>query len=83
MRYTLRNKNKIEDAYDKSILKRIDKSLKVHFGRNKEIELHQVGDDKYKTLIVDDAGHSFNIISFYVIKKKYDVYTLAFNEFIG
>lgn len=38
---------------------------------------------EYPVLSINDAGHSFNLIAFYVLKKQYDVYKLAFKEFIG
>ena len=81
MRLALRNQKKIASAYSPEILERILKSLKKQFSDNKSLDVH---DGKpYPTLIIDDCGHTCALIAFYVIQIKYDVYNLAFKEFIG
>lgn len=81
MRYALRNQNKIEAAYPGTI-GRILNSLSSHFTPEREIVPMESGEE-FPIIIVDDVGHSMNMISFYVIEIKYDVYRLAFKEFIG
>ena len=88
MRWALRNQEKIKAYFEEDgdkILKRIKDSLDKEFSSYPDVEQHieVVEDEPYPILNVDDAGHSFNTIDFYVIKKQYDVYTLAFKEFIG
>ena len=86
MRYALRNQHKITEAYSPEILKRIIKSLDVFFSGATSLHTnihHDGGIDKYPTLIIDDAEHTTNTIVFYIIGSKYDVYRLAFKEFIG
>jgi len=86
MRYSLRNQSKISAAYSPEVLKRIIDSLDEFFKNNESIsscDAMLIGDDEFKTLLIDDAGHSTNMIAFYIIDTKYDVYNLAFKEFIG
>lgn len=86
MRYALRNQHKIAAAYSSEMLKRIVEPLNSYFKSHEsmpESDCKQLGDEPYKTLIISDAGHSTNLIAFYVIGIKYDVYRLAFKEFIG
>ena len=88
MRWVLRNQEKIKAYFEENgdkILKRIKDSLDKEFSTYLDIEQHieVVEGEPYPILNVDDAGHSFNTINFYVIRKQYDVYTLAFIEFVG
>ena len=85
MRYALRNQHKIAKAYSNQVLKRIIRSLDLYFGKktNLDNDTKLIEGDKYKTLFIDDIEHSTNIIAFYIIEQKYDVYRLAFKEFIG
>lgn len=82
-RYTLRNKEKIAQAFDQAYLSRMVSSLDSHFSDSKEIEEHDSGDNRYNMILVDDIGHSVNMFEFYIIKKTYDVYLLAFKGIIG
>lgn len=87
MRYTLRNQEKIKshfEPYGEETLNRINESLKNAFSSN-DIEnyIDNWENEPYPILCIDDIGHSFNMIAFYVLKKQYDVYNLAFKEFIG
>lgn len=83
MRYSLRNKHKIEQAYGKSMLERIIQSLDKHFTGLNELGERRIEGDRYDVIFVADAGHTVNDIVFYVTGKKYDVVNLAFKEFIG
>ena len=83
MRYTLRNKTKIVAAYDLTLYNRMTKSLDKHFADYKEIEAIEIEGDDYKTILVDDIGHTVNMFAFYLIRKTFDVYNLAFKESIG
>ena len=80
-RYALRNQEKIKNELGEDILKRIIKSLDVGF--EKPLLIREYEGERYPILTVNDAGHSVNILDFYVIGKEYDVYKLAFKEFIG
>lgn len=81
MRYALRNQQKIEAAYP-GMLKRILDSLKSHFENHESIEIDDSG-EQYPLIIISDVGHTVNMISFYVLEIRFDVYRLAFKEFIG
>lgn len=87
MRWSLRNQWKIKEyfePYGDEMLNRIKKSLNDAFS-NKNIDsyIDNIENEPYPVLCINDAEHSFNMIAFYVISKKYDVYNLAFKEFIG
>lgn len=88
MRFALRNQEKIKAHFEPNgdeILNRIKESLKNAFSSYDDIEkyIDDLENEPYPILCIEDVGHSFNMIAFYVIKKKYDVYNLAFKEFIG
>ena len=85
MRYALRNQAKIKSALGEDLLQRILESLKQGFelwGDDIDKQIESVDGHPYP-LTLDDAGHSSNVIVFYVVKKQYNVYTLAFKELIG
>lgn len=88
MRWSLRNIDKIKKYFEphgEEILNRLEQSLNEAFLRYKNIDacIDNVENEPYPVLFIDDAGHSFNMVSFYVVSKQYDVYNLAFKEFIG
>lgn len=83
MRYALRNQSKILDKFDQKYLDRIIRSLDAHFKSYKEIEEIESKGERYPIIHVDDVGHTVNMFEFYVIKKIYDVYNLAFKGIIG
>ena len=89
MRYALRNQQKIKahfEPHGQEILDRIIMSLNIHFEKEDPITEHAEeleSGEKYRTLIINDEGHTCACISFYILEIKYDVCRLAFNEFIG
>lgn len=86
MRFALRKQKKISEKLGKDLLDRILLSLQKafdHYGDRIDDQIEEVEGYPYPILTINDAGHSFNLISFFVIRKQYDVYTVAFREFIG
>lgn len=88
MRWALRNQDKIKtyfEPFGDDVLTRIKESLNKEFAENKDVEKHieKVDGHPYPILTINDTGHTFGIIMFYVIKKSYDVYLLAFKEFVS
>jgi len=82
MRYTLRNQKKIINAVGEKAFNNIRKSLIVEFKKTEQ-DIKRIGNNKYDTLMINDENHTCGLISFFVISKKYDVYKLAFKEFIN
>ncbi len=86
MRWALRNQEKIKAYFEEDG----DKFLKgsriawiKKFSTYPDVEPHieVVEGEPYPILNVDDAGHSFNTIDFYVIKKHNTTFThLAFKR---
>ena len=83
MRYILRNQDKIAASIGEDLLKRIVKSLEAEFNGRENHDIKTIEGEKLPLLLINDAGHSFNMITFYVVNETFDVYLLAFNEFIG
>lgn len=83
MRYALRNQDKIAKAFGDDVLKRIIDSLDDYFKTAKKIESFQIGNELYETMMINDIGHTVNVIAFYIVEVKFDVLRLAFKEFIG
>lgn len=88
MRWALRNQDKIKKHFEPDgdeILDRLKNSLKEAFLTYENIEefIEYWENEPYPVLCIGDAGNTSNSVAFYVIKKQYDVYTLAFKEFIG
>jgi hypothetical protein len=66
------------------MIERILKSLDKYFSEHSDLKGCDFGnEDGYQLIYVSDIEHTVNIIIFYVLSKKYDVYNLAFKEFIG
>ena len=80
MRYALRNQDKIEKAFPNKI-KCIIKSLDEHFNHGNEVVPIESGEE-YPIIIISEIGHPTNMIAFYIIEIKFDVYRLALKEFI-
>lgn len=83
MRFALRNKKKIIDAFDETYHNRMVASLKAHFIQNETIEEHKNDQDKYAITIVSDLENTDGMFIFYVIRKTYDVYLLAYKTFVS
>lgn len=83
MRYALRNQTKIKESLGDDLLLRILESLKQAFILWGDNITEIVEGQPYPILTIGDAGHTCNLVAFYVISKKYDVYKLAFKEFVG
>lgn len=86
MRFALRNRTKITDALGEEAVHRIEKSLTQHFAQPpalNPIPIKVAKEQPYPLLLVDDAEAEGHQIALYIIKKQYDVYTLAFKEFIN
>ncbi len=81
-RFTLKNQKKIQQAYSKKMLSRIMQSLKEYFDIG-NIETISIENENREIILISDAGHTSNMIAFYVLSKTFDVYNLAFKEFIG
>ena len=82
MRYALRNQDKIENAFPgltKSIIASLDKA----FSGSRDMQVEAEKHEKYPIILIDDTGHPTGMIAFYIIKTRYDVYHLAFKEFIN
>lgn len=82
-RYALRNQHKIKAAYSQATLNRIIKSLDEYFIEGKKIEIKNIDGDPYPVIWINDIGHTCGLIIFYVTKKIWNVYNLAFKEFIN
>ena len=83
MRYSLRSKDKIAAAFSAAILDRIIKSLDDHFKSSISIDITKQEGERYPLLIINDSGHTTNMIVFYIVGSKFDVVNLAFKEFMG
>ena len=82
MRYALRNQSKIREKLGVDLLARIILSLDQAFEKRLELDLIEESGEPYPKIIINDAGHTCGCISFYVVCIKYDVWKLAFCEFI-
>lgn len=85
-RYALRNKDKIKAHFEpkgQEVLNSIIKALNEHF-ENTELENFQFidgGVSKFKCLQITCKSHK--AIKFHVIEVKFDVFRLAFKEFVN
>lgn len=84
-RFALRKQKKIKKELGNDLLKRMLDSLNEAFSTYSNIEDHikPWEGESYSILSIGDSGHTSNMVAFYVIRKRFDVYTLAFKEFIG
>ena len=85
MRFALRKQQKIKVAFSEKTLNRILDSLTQYFKYIQTIEtdIKQDPNSKYNLLAINDIGHTCGIVVFYIISTRYDVYNLAFKEFIN
>jgi hypothetical protein len=83
-RYSLRNQDKIQAHFDKKTLERILSSLTAYFDKGVNAEdINVITGGTYALLCINDIEHTSGIIMFHIISKTYDVYNLAFKEFIN
>lgn len=83
-KYHLRNQDKIQDWYDKKTLKTILDSIDSHLQEYGELQIEKEWTgEKYPIALIDQKGHSVNMIALYIIEFKDNFYRLAFKEFIG
>lgn len=82
MRFALRNQEKIKNTLGETELVRINRSLEYFFTHNSDV-LSIEDSVPYPLLSINDIVYSSCMIVFYVVGKKYDVYRLAFKEFIN
>lgn len=82
MRFALRNQRKIKQVLSEDKLNKILLSLKQHFSTHSDIETVKTGSSPFPVLEIKDTTSTSHRISFYIIGRQYDVYKLAFKEFI-
>lgn len=82
-RYALRNQQKIKEVYGTSVLERMKVSLDTYFKADDIKPEEWETNEPYPIISIDDKGHSFGLICFYVTSVVYDVYHLAFKEFVS
>lgn len=83
-RFSLRNKVKIEKAFDPSFYTLLMDSLKEHFLNHSEIEEHSYDNEEFKVIHVNSVQpNSDSTFEFYVIRKTFDVFNLAYKSVIG
>lgn len=84
MRYTIRNQVKLTEAFGVEYLRRMFKSLDEYFKKNEDIvDPIKHDGDPYPFILVDDVTHSEAIFEFWVVKKVYDSYLLAYKSIIS
>ncbi len=76
-RFALRNQHLIIKSLGLEFNKLLLESLKTHFNSNVEIK-ENVYSDKYSTVHVNNTQNIDSFFEFYVIRKTYDVYILAY-----
>lgn len=84
MRYALRNQEKIKKHFGSqgdTVVNRMKKSLDKAFQDHEDIESIETSSTPYPTIKIPDVTKDKTEIVFFVIKKFYDVYTVAFKEF--
>lgn len=85
MRYALRKQTKISDTLGGDTLTRLKDSLKRYFGTVEDPEkyLDNVPGLPYPILTIPDITNGKISMKFYLIRKQWDVLTLAFKEFVN
>ena len=78
----LRNKDKIKAVLGDEKLNRIKDSINALKNSNKDIEPEKIEGSKYDLIIIDDVSGIDSMIVFYVIESKFNIYKIAFKEFI-
>ena len=75
----LRNRHKVSDVYGDDILKMIEGSINKFNESGEPVESERIGNDKFKTFIIKDV---WNTTAFYIVDSSFNIYKLAFKEFI-
>ena len=88
MRYALRNQDKIKAYFEPNgdeMLDRIKRSLDAFFKHSTdedlEVAIEPMPGERYPHISVNDLGDEDRMICFWVVGKRFDVYTLAFERF--
>lgn len=76
MRFALRKQKVIKEKLGEQVLTELLESLKKHFKENATIDELQTG--TLPMIKVKSIKNNANIISFFVTKKKWDVFHLAY-----
>jgi len=84
MRYALRNQVKLAEAFSTAYVKRMILSLDNYFKKNEDVvaPIFHEG-DTYPFILVDDSTHSEAVFEFWIVKKVYDSYLLAYKSIIS
>jgi hypothetical protein len=86
-RYSLRNQNKIADAFGIDFLNCLIKSIKKHFEENSIINEFEYPEDNkqlYPIILVENAQpHTDSTFELYITSIKFDVYNLAYKSCMG
>jgi len=83
-RFALRNQRKIEGAFCREYLNLLLRSLKAHFDSHDEIEELTYENEKHKVIHVENVQlNTDGLFEFYMIRKTYDVYLLAYKSAIS
>jgi hypothetical protein len=81
VRYCLRNKQKLINAFGHSQYQAMIESLSVHFKLNNIIDSYQCpNDDRFKLINVSNVRDTSTEWVFYIISITYDVYLLAYKD---
>ncbi len=85
MRYALRNQAKISATLGGDTLNRLKDSLKRYFEtvEDPEYYLNHISGLPYPILTIPDITNGKINMKFYLIRKQWDVLTLAFKEFVN
>jgi len=78
----LRNQHKIKAALGDEKLKRLKDSISEVMNSDKQIEPQQIDGSEYDIIMIDDVSGIDSMIVFYIIEAKFNIYKIAFKEFI-
>jgi len=78
----LRNQHKIKAVLGDEKLKIIKDSLQAVIDSNEDIKPEQIEGSKYNIIMIDDVSGENSMIAFYIIEAKFNIYRIAFKEFI-
>jgi len=78
----LRNQHKIKAALGDKKLNRIKDSIKAVMNSSEDIEPQQIEGSEYDIIMIDDVSGIDSMIVFYIIEAKFNIYKIAFKEFI-